>query len=112
MANVDDIDIAGADSMSQVADLISQLLQVPVSTLKDGRPCLRVDDRTQVTMYPDDDCPGQWIAEVYHAGEPTDQLALARRIYDDLVKRTDWDLTLNSDDAPEYVIASRIKTRP
>jgi hypothetical protein len=111
VANVDDIDIAGAASMEEVADLLSTLLRVPVSKLRDRRPYLRGDDRTQVTMCPDDDYPGQWIAEVYQAGEPADQLALARRIFDYLVERTDWDLTLNSDDDPEYVVASRIKTR-
>jgi hypothetical protein len=70
-----------------------------------------VDERTQVTMYPDDDYPGQWIAEVYQAGEPADQMALGPPNIDYLVERTDWDLTLNSDDDPEYVVALLIKTR-
>lgn len=111
MAAVDDIDIAGAESMREVADTISELLSVPVSTLGDGRPYLRVGDRTQVTLYPDSDYPGQWVAEIYHAGEVADRQALANRIYDYLVNRTGWDLTLNSDDDPNYVVASRIKTR-
>jgi hypothetical protein len=110
MAAVDDIDIAGATSMREVADTISALLSTSVSTLPDGRPYLRVDECTQVTMYPDDDYPGRWIAEVYHAGEVVDRQSLARRIYDYLTEHTDWDLTLDSDDADD-VVASRIKTR-
>lgn len=107
MANVDDVCISGADSASQVAALISALLQVPVATQKDGRPYLRVDERTQVSMYPDSDDPTRWVAEVYHAGADTDQLALAQRIYEYLAEHTSWDLVLDSDNADD-IIASRI----
>jgi hypothetical protein len=109
VANVDDVCVAGATSADQIADLISQLLRVPVSSLKDGRPYLKVDDRTQVTMYSDSDDPGQWIAEVYHAGEDSDQALLARRIYDHLVEHTNWDPRLDSDNT-DNIIASRIKS--
>lgn len=109
MANVDDVCLTGADSATQVADLISGLLQVSVSTLKDGRRYLRVDERTQVTIYPDSDYPARWIAEVHHAGADDDQLALAQRIYDHLVEHTNWDLTLDSDNADD-IVASRIKS--
>lgn len=110
MANVDDVCITGADSASQVTDLISELLQVPVSIGKAGRPYLKVDERTQVAMYPDSDDPARWIAEVYHAGADEDQLALAQRVYDHLVEHTDWDLILDSDNADD-IIASRITSR-
>jgi predicted small metal-binding protein len=109
VANVDDVCVAGVTSAAQIANLISQLLQVPISSLKDGRPYLNVDDRTQVTMYPDSDDPGRWIAEVYHAGADSDQELLARRIYDHLVEHTNWDLTLDSDNA-DNIIASRINS--
>jgi hypothetical protein len=109
MANVDDVCVAGATSADQVADLISQLLQVPISSLNDGRPYLTVDDRTQVTMYPDSDRRGHWIDEVYHAGADSHQASLARRIYDHLVEQTNWDLTLDSDNADD-IVASRIKS--
>ncbi|MEZ0365722.1 hypothetical protein ACAG26_18740 [Mycobacterium sp. pUA109] len=110
MAAVDDIDIAGADSMNQVAETVSALLSVPVSCLHDGRPYLQVDDRTRVLLYPHSDYPGQWIVEVYHAGDVATRQRLARRIYHHLADHTNWDLTLNSDDDPGYVVASRTKT--
>ncbi|ORA41469.1 hypothetical protein BST20_05055 [Mycobacterium branderi] len=95
--------------MRAAADAISTFLEVPVSMLDDGRPYLLVGDRSQVTMYADDDSPGQWFAEVYHAGEVADRQALSRSIYDYLVEHTNWDLTLDSDDAND-TIASRIKS--
>lgn len=108
MAAVDAIYVAGAESLHQVTDAIADQLQVPVSTRRD-LPFLQVDERTRIDLYPDSDYPGQWIAEVYHAGEVADRQALARRIYDHLVENTDWDLTLDSDDAAD-IIASRIKS--
>lgn len=110
MANVDDVCITGADSAHQVSALISELLQVPVTTHKDGRPYLRVDERSQVSMYPDSDDPNRWIAEVYHAGADEDQRALASRIYDYLAEHTNWDLVLDSDNADD-IVASRIRSR-
>jgi hypothetical protein len=108
MTNVDDVDIAGADSMDEAAKVISDLLSIPVSTLPDGRPYLRVDEDTVVTMYPDDDYPGQWIAEVRSTGDDPDvQHRLARSIFDGLAARTTWGLTLISDDNPNYVVATR-----
>lgn len=109
MAAVDAIYIAGASSMRAAVDIISTFLEVSVSTLDDGRPYVLVGDRSQVTMYSDDDYQGRLFAEVYHAGAVTDRQALSRRIYDYLVEHTDRDLTLDSDDADE-VIASRIKS--
>jgi hypothetical protein len=109
VAAVDAIYIAGALSMRAAADIISTFLKVPISMLDDGRPYLLVGDRGQVTMYPDDDYPGQWFAEVYHSGDVADRQALSRRIYDYLVEHTDWDLALDSDDADD-IIASRIKS--
>jgi hypothetical protein len=53
---------------------------------------------------------GSGFAEVYHAGEVADRQALSRRIYDYLVEHTDWDLTLDCDDADD-IIASRITSR-
>lgn len=106
MTNVDDVDIAGADSMEEAAEVISDLLSLPVSTLPDGRPYLRVDEDTVVTMYPDSDYPGQWIAEVYSTGDDM-QHRLARTIYDGLAAATTWGLTLTSDDHPDYVLATR-----
>ncbi|HEX7322026.1 MAG TPA: hypothetical protein VF299_03690 [Mycobacterium sp.] len=93
-----------------MADLISGLLQVPVSTHKDGRPYLKVDARSRVSMYPDSDEPSRLIAEVWHAGTDDDQRALARRIYDYLVEHTSWDLVLDSDNADD-IVATRITSR-
>ncbi|QZA17074.1 hypothetical protein K3U93_21105 [Mycobacterium malmoense] len=83
---------------------------MPVSRLTDSRPYLKVDDATQVTMYPDSDDPDRWIAEVYRAGADGDQSLLARRIYDYLVEHTNWDLVLDSDNADD-ILASRTKSR-
>lgn len=107
MATVDDIAIAGAVTAGEVAQLISAALGVPVSGLPDGSPCVRIGDLARVTVYPDDDYPGQWVAEVHHSGSDQDQNELARRIYDYLVDSTDWGLTLTSDVAPEYIVATR-----
>jgi hypothetical protein len=64
VAAVDAISIIGASSMRAAADVISSLLEAPVSLLEDGRPYLLVGERGQVTMYPDDDHSGQWFAGV------------------------------------------------
>lgn len=50
------------------------------------------------------------MVQAYYAGDPVRlRHELARTVYEALAHETDWDLTLDSDDA-EDTLASRIKT--
>ncbi|KMV23344.1 hypothetical protein ACT16_06645 [Mycobacterium heckeshornense] len=69
------------------------------------------DDQAALHVIADPEIAGGHVVQVLRAGEPISaRQELARKIYDRLAKRTDWDLTLDSDDT-EDVIASRTKSR-
>jgi hypothetical protein len=75
------------------------------------RETATADERAALRVISDPEVAGGHVVQVHYAGDPISaRQALAGNVYDALVKHTDWDLVLDSDDA-EDVIASRTKTR-
>lgn len=100
VSNVDFVVVEGGPSLDDVtAAVIAVTGAFPRGEylgLEDDRAGFRVVQQAE-----------RIIIRVYYAGDVEPRQALSLRIYDALVESTDWNLTLDSDDA-EDIIATRI----
>lgn len=104
MSNVDYVRVGAptADVMEAVRTATG------VTEVVDGDTLVNGDDRTSLTVAPSVDDENETVIDVYYGGDLADRRAISQRIYDYIVEHTNWDVTLDSDDA-EDVIASRTK---
>lgn len=104
VSNIDFVVVESGPSLSEVIEAVARITDAPIRgdhlDLPDPRAGVLVVERAQ-----------RIIVRVYYAGDVEPRQTLSRRIYDGLAETTDWDLTLDSDDA-EDVIASRSVRAP
>ena len=99
VSNIDFVVVEGGPSLTDVADTVAGITDAPIRgdhlDLSDPRAGVHIVQRT-----------ARIVIRVYYTGDVEPRQELSRRIHDGLAETTDWDLTLDSDDA-ENVIATR-----
>lgn len=107
MANMDYVIVGPGPSLADVQEVV----QAATGSVPAGPGVLHPDDaRASLHITADPEVVGGTVVQVLYAGDPvTRRHELARSVYDELVKDTDWDLSLDSDDT-EDVLAERIKS--
>lgn len=106
MSNVDYVIVGAGPSLDDVLEAAKTAISA--TAVVDGKALITGDERTAVKLY---ESAGEGVvADVYYGGDLAERRVISRRIYDYIVERTDWDVTLDSDDADD-VIVSRIRAR-
>lgn len=108
MSNIDYVIVGPGPSLADVRSTVEGITE---SVGDDHGWLLPDDDRASLYIKANREDAGGTVVQVHYAADPpTLGQAYARDIYDSLARSTDWDLTLDSDEA-EGILATRIKSR-
>lgn len=109
MTNMDYVIVGPGPSLADVVAAVRSASGGIV--IADGVVHLPDDEPASLHVIPDPLEDGGTVVQVVYASDPVSlRHELARKVYDELVAATDWDLELDSDDT-EDTIATRIKAR-
>ncbi|MBS9535869.1 hypothetical protein KIH27_19990 [Mycobacterium sp. M1] len=108
MSNIDYVIVGTGPLLADVRNMVKNITRSADAESGWLHPA---DERASVYVKPDPECAGGTVVQVYYSADPpTRGQEYARSLYDELVRRTNWDLVLDSDET-DGIVASRTKSR-
>lgn len=108
MSNIDYVIVGAGPSLADVRDTVKTITHSADAEAGWLHP---VDERASLYIKPDPECAGGAVVQVYYSGDPpTRGQEYARSLYDELVRCTNWNLVLDSDET-DGIVAARTKSR-